>query len=174
VQRHGKTAGRHEKGRPPRVVATVPIMGSAKHTIVSLSGTCTGSTNCRTTRSARERLTKRTAMTGTTGLLGGKRATRTNCATINTPVVHQPTRTTASRGDGTEAKIGGFAGVFGQRRTVAVPSLRVDAEEVSGSNPLSPTTLRVSSNYLVPISPFESSRKEVCTWRLLGYLTARS
>jgi hypothetical protein len=32
----------------------------------------------------------------------------------------------------------------------------------------------VSSNYLVPISPFESSRKEVCTWRLLGYLTARS
>jgi hypothetical protein len=115
-----------------------------------------GSTTCRTTRSASEPLTKRTATTGTTGLLGGKAATQADCVTINTPVVHQPTRTTASGGDGTETKIGDFAGVFEHQRTVAVSFLRIDAEEVGGSNPLSPTALRLrrlSSNYLVSFLP---------------------
>jgi len=52
----------------------------------------------------------------------------------------------------------------------------LDAEEVSGSNPLSPTTLRGHANYLVSFLHFEPwiFAREVCTWRLLGYPTAKS
>jgi hypothetical protein len=58
---------------------------------------------------------------------------------LSTPLVHQPTRTTANKRGETRRKIYYFAGIFEHRRTTMAASLCIDAEVASGSNPLSPT-----------------------------------
>jgi hypothetical protein len=58
---------------------------------------------------------------------------------ISTPLVHKRIRTTANKHGETRRKIYCFAGIFEHRRTSLASSLCIDAEEVSSSNPLSPT-----------------------------------
>src|SRR5215217_2424700 len=56
-----------------------------------------------------------------------------------TPVVHQPTRTTANTHDNLLERICLFAGVFEQRRTTTTVGICLHTAEVAGSNPASPT-----------------------------------
>jgi hypothetical protein len=67
---------------------------------------------------------------------------------LSTPLVHQPTQTTVNKRGELGRKTYCFAGIFEHRRTTAVASFCIDAEEVSGSNPLSPTykVLRFEEN----------------------------
>jgi hypothetical protein len=57
-----------------------------------------------------------------------------------TPVVHQPTRTTANTHDNLLEIICLFAGVFEQRRTTVTVWICFHTAEVAGSNPASPTS----------------------------------
>ena len=56
-----------------------------------------------------------------------------------TPVVHQPTRTTANTHDNLLERICLFAAVFEQRRTTTTVGIRLHTAEVAGSSPASPT-----------------------------------
>jgi hypothetical protein len=56
-----------------------------------------------------------------------------------TPVVHQPTRTTANTNDNLLERICLFAGVFEQRRTTTTVWICLCTAEVRGSNPLGST-----------------------------------